>query len=115
MFLVEKTANKPTESNVNYIESNASSESDTNFEASYICSTPAVKKRKIDKTDALLSTSLTKCNELIKSTLAEDEDEESFYCRSFIPMLKELPKKENRASKIKISQLSFDLQYNKEN
>ena len=33
------------------------------------------------------------------------------YCRSLIPILKELPIKKKRLVKIKISQLLFDLQF----
>ena len=33
------------------------------------------------------------------------------YCRSLIPILKELPIKKKRLGKIKISQLLFDLQF----
>ena len=39
---------------------------------------------------------------------------QSLYCRSLIPILKELPTKKKRLARIKISQLLFDLQYDED-
>ena len=46
----------------------------------------------------------------IKKLLSESESEDSFYCRSLVPMLDMLPLKKNRLAKIRISQLLYELQ-----
>ena len=47
----------------------------------------------------------------IYKSMEDESDEDSLYCRSLIPIMRELPKKQKRLAKIKISQLLFDLQY----
>ena len=68
LFLVEKTANQVTESNV----AAASLGSGGQFYSS-VCSIPARKKRKPEQADALLSNSLSECAKLMKSTLEQEE------------------------------------------
>ena len=46
----------------------------------------------------------------IKKLLSESESEDSFYCRSLVPMLDMLPLKKNRLAKIRIGQLLYELQ-----
>ena len=46
----------------------------------------------------------------IKKLLSKSESEDSFYCRSLVPMLDMLPLKKNRLAKIRISQLLYELQ-----
>ena len=45
--------------------------------------------------------------------MEQTEDEDSLYCRSFIPILKKLSTEKKSLVKIKICQLLFDLQYDK--
>ena len=124
-FLHEKTGNKPTQSNVNYnLESpeisnlgSPPSISSFRYETKSVkepCTTPARKKSKIDTPEADLRKSLVETDLMIKKSVEQAEDEDSLYCRSLIPILKELPTKKKRLAKIKISQLLFDLQYDED-
>ena len=124
-FLHEKTGNKPTQSNVNYnLESpeisnlgSPPSISSFRYETKSVkepCTTPARKKSKIDTPEADLRKSLVETDLMIKKSMEQAEDEDSLYCRSLIPILKELPTKKKRLAKIKISQLLFDLQYDED-
>ena len=72
------------------------------------------KKSKIDTPEADLRKSLVETDLMIKKSMEQAEDEDSLYCRSLIPILKELPTKKKRLAKIKISQLLFDLQYDED-
>ena len=58
----------------------------------------------------VLAQSLQDCDEMIKRSLA-DENDEDYFCRSLVPMLKEFPQREKRRAKIKIMQLIYELQY----
>ena len=71
LFLVEKTSS-------NFAA--AYSGIGVNFEASSVCFTPARKNRKLEQAEQLLSISLSECEKLIKITLEQEEDEDSFYC-----------------------------------
>ena len=124
-FLHEKTGNQPTQSNVNYnLESpeisnlgSPPSISSFRYETKSVkepCTTPARKKSKIDTPEADLRKSLIETDLMIKKSMEQAEDEDSLYCRSLIPILKELPTKKKRLAKIKISQLLFDLQYDED-
>ena len=131
-FLHEKSANKPTESNLSPMEAGfvvqadepqfsmpspsgsvASSCSATATSSKRIKRkiTPHTKKTRTDLSESDLSKSLVDCDELLKKSISEDEDEDSLYNRSLIPIMTELPKKQKRLAKIKISQLLFDFQY----
>ena len=124
-FSSKKTGNKPTQSNVNYnLESpeisnlgSPPSISSFRYETKSVkepCTTPARKKSKIDTPEADLRKSLIETDLMIKKSMEQAEDEDSLYCRSLIPILKELPTKKKRLAKIKISQLLFDLQYDED-
>ena len=56
---------------------------------------------------------LSKTEFMIKKIMEQTEDEDSLYCRSFIPILKKLSTEKKSLVKIKICQLLFDLQYDK--
>ena len=133
-FLHEKSANKPTDSNLSPPTaafgvfsdalpteeyrfsqlspsgsvSNVSSVSN-NMENSI--KTPQRKKKHTDSSTEALTRSLADCDELLKKSINEENDEDSLYCRSLVSIMRELPKKQNRLAKIKINQLLFDLQY----
>ena len=134
-FLHEKSANKPTESNLSPMEAGfvvqadepqfsmpspsgsvASSCSATATSSKKIKRkiTPHTKKTRTDLSESDLSKSLVDCDELLKKSISEDEDEDSLYSRSLIPIMRELPKKQKRLAKIKISQLLFDFQYSED-
>ena len=51
---------------------------------------------------------------MIKKYVERAEDEDPLYCRSLIPILKELLTKEKHLAKTKIIPLLFDLQYDKD-
>ena len=69
------------------------------------------KKRKVDETDVHLMKQLSDTDNNIKKLLTENESEDSFYCRSLLPMLGMLPLKKKRRAKIRISQLLYELQF----
>ena len=48
---------------------------------------------------------------MIKKSLTDENDENYLFCRSLVPMLKEVPQREKRRAKIKIMQLVYELQY----
>ena len=106
-FLHEKTRKKPTQSNVNYnLESPEISNlgsplsiSSFRYETKSVkepCTTPARKKSKIDTPKVDLRKSLVDTDLMIKKSMEQAEDEDSLYCRSLIPILKELPTKKKR-------------------
>ena len=75
---------------------------------------PCQKKSKIDTPEADLRKSLVDTDLMIKKSVERAEDEDSLYCRSLIPILKELLTKKKHLAKTKIIQLLFDLQYDKD-
>jgi hypothetical protein len=127
-FLHEKSANKPTESNVPTIPQTLSSDvllMDSLTQESPSTSVihpptslihPPVKviNRKKRGLDDDLEKSLADCDALLKNTIGDEEDEDNLYCRSLAPIMRELPKKKKRLAKIQISQLLFKLQYDDE-
>ena len=107
-FLHEKSANKPTESNLSDSLGNS-------FFVEVTKQTPKpVRKRQRETQETALTQSLEDCDKLLKTAMVEENDEDSLYCRSLIPIMRELPKRQKRLAKIKISQLLFDLQYEDE-
>ena len=70
--------------------------------------TLARKNSKIDTPGANLRKSLVETDLMLKRSMELAEDEDSLYCRSLIPTLKELPTKKKHLAKIKTSQLLFD-------
>ena len=125
-FLHEKSANKPTHSNLSTTDAGFVLPAGEPFllqsSVSSPCSNSTAVKRKIktepkkakcvDLTESDLNQSLIDCDNMIKKSLAEDED--SLYCRSLIQIFKDLPKKKERLAKIQISQLLFDLEYSED-
>ena len=59
--------------------------------------------------ESILSQSLVHCDEMLKKSMEEEDDEDSLYCRSLIPIMRDLPKRKKRLAKIQISQLLYDL------
>eukprot|EP00112_Aurelia_sp_Birch-Aquarium-sp1_P001807 Seg1197.1 transcript_id=Seg1197.1/GoldUCD/mRNA.D3Y31 product="hypothetical protein" protein_id=Seg1197.1/GoldUCD/D3Y31 len=127
-FLHEKSANKPTQSNLSTTDAGFVLPAGEPFSSQSSVPSPRCNstagKRKIkteskrakcvDLTESDLNQSLIDCDNMIKKSLADDDNEDSLYCRSLIPILKDLPKKKKRLAKIKISQLLFDLEYSED-
>ena len=61
-----------------------------------------------------MTQSIEECDVMLKKTIEGENNEDSLYCRSLIPIMRELPKKKERLAKNKISQLLYDLQYGDE-
>ena len=123
-FLHEKTGNKSTQWNLNYglnspeIRNLGSPPSISSFryETKSVKephATPARKNSNIDTTKADMRKYLAKTEFMIKKIMEQTEDEDSLYCRSFIPILKILSTKKKSLVRIKICQPLFDLQYDK--
>ena len=72
-------------------------------------------KNKNRRTDSMqpdvLAQSLQDCDEIIKRSLIDENDEDYLFCRSLVPVLKEFPQRQKRPVKIKIMQLIYELQY----
>ena len=126
-FLHEKSANKPTASNLPSIENSDISvledsvcsppspvSSVSRYETKKKTPQPSKKRQREASQESALSQSLADCDALLKKSVSDESDEDSLYCRSLIPIMRELPKKQKRLAKIKISQLLFDLQYENE-
>jgi len=125
-FLHEKSVNKQTESNLSFQAAVADVSVDIPpteelsplaspvSTGSFSVKTVQKRKRRADSSESGLSKSLADCDELIAKSLREENDEDCLYCRSLIPIMNELPKKQKRLAKIKISQLLYDIQYGEE-
>ena len=120
-FLHEKSANKPSESNLSdslgnsFFEDSVLSPPSPGSCVEVTKQTPKpVRKRQRETQETALTQSLEDCDKLLKTAMVEKNDEDSLYCRSLIPIMRELPKRQKRLAKIKISQLLFDLQYEDE-
>ena len=127
-FLHEKSANKPTHSNLSttdagfvlpagepfLLHSSVSNPCSNSTAGKGKIKTEPKKAKCVDLTESDLNQSLIDCNNMIKKLLAEDQDEYSLYCRSLIQIFKDLPKKRKRLAKIQISQLLFDLEYSED-
>lgn len=118
-FLRDKTANKITESNVSLPQTSQTSEdfmplsplnSPTSSTASVVNKNIS-KKRRTDSLEQILEKSLVDCDSALKEVNEDNKDEDSLYCRSLVPILKDLPVKKRRLAKIKISQLLYDLEF----
>ena len=75
---------------------------------------PAKRKKKHDAAELTLSKSLAGCDEMLLKSMAGEKDEDALYCRSLIPIMRDLPKRQKRPAKIRISQYLFDLEYEEE-
>ena len=120
-FLHDKTANKPTESNL-CLPNDTSHISEKQNNAITITELSAENrsgKRKNRNpettqkvTDAELLYQLKKVNAQLEEGQRESEDcEDALHCKSLVPIMKALPLKKKRLAKIKISQLLFDLEF----
>ena len=119
-FLHEKSCNRPSESNLQsqstiispppspvYAKSQEKNKANTMSQVSGLSS----KKRKVDETEVHLMKQLSDTDNDIKKLLTESESEDSLCCWSLVPMLEMLPLKKKRLSKIRISQLLYELQF----
>ena len=69
-------------------------------------------KNQNDESLSQLSQSLVECDKMLKKSMEDvEEDETTLFCRSLIPIMKELPIKENRRAMIKIKTLLFSMKY----
>lgn len=139
-FLRDKTSNKPTESNVTipYLESldtsNVPSPSSCESDAP-LSAEKSTSKRKLLSTefpnsgncaksravfahtvDSMLVKTLQDMNKGENSPPVQlGEDEDSLYCRSLIPVFRELPLKKKRLAKLKIDELLYNIEFDSEN
>ena len=127
-FLCEMSANKPSESNLPLMidplgspfsedsvitPPSPSSIGEVITETRIRPSQPSRKRKKESQASALTQ-SIEECDVMLKKTIEGENNEDSLYCRSLIPIMRELPKKKKRLAKIKISQLLYDMQYGDE-
>ena len=128
-FLCETSANKATESNLPstidplgspFSEDSVITPPSPGSIGEVVTETPSRlppqpnRKRKRDSQASVLTQSLAECDAMLKKSMEDDNDEDALYCRSLIPIMRELPKKQKRLAKIKISQLLYDIQYGDE-
>ena len=66
----------------------------------------------IDETEVQLTKQLSDTDNDIKKLPTESESEDSLCCKSTVHMLEMLPFQKKRSSKIRISQLLYELQFN---
>ena len=120
-FLHDKTANKPTESNL-CLPNDTFHVSEKQNYATTLTEIPRENrpgKRKNRNpettqkvTDAELLHQLRKVDAQLEEGQRESEDcEDALYCKSLVLIMKALPLKKKRHAKIKISQLLFDLKF----
>jgi len=67
-----------------------------------------------DVAELMLLKQLNESDMMCKKMTEEDDDEDLLFCRSLVPILKEIPTKKRRLARIKMSQLLFDMQYSEE-
>lgn len=51
----------------------------------------------------------------LQKAMEDDESEDTLYCKTLIPIMKQLPLKKKRLAKIKISQLPYQLEFDEDN
>lgn len=131
-FLHEKTANKPTESNITPTvmdvsvvnEGNLANTATTNTTSPAmkrksddqpvippLSSRHATKSSRQDAIDLAILKQLDKTDKRIEETNEEVTDEVSLYCKSLIPTIRALPLKKKRMAMIKIRQTLFDIEF----
>ena len=127
-FLCEMSADKPSDSNVpltiDPIGSPLSEDSlitppSPSSSGEVITETPIrpfqpSRKRKKESPASALTQSLEECDIMLKKTIEGENDEDSLYCSSLIPIMRELAKKKKRLAKIASSQFLYDIQYGDE-
>ena len=64
-----------------------------------------------DVAELMILKQLSDSDAMYKKITDEDDDEDLLYCRSLVPILREMPDKKKRLAKIKISQLLFDIEF----
>ena len=128
-FLFEKTANKPTESNLpitaeqvvtsvdepstcNKSVSNATKRKSDEMLFPPSGSRHGFKIRQ-DAIDTAILKQLERSDRQINETLAKEknDDETSLYCKSLIPIINALPLKKKRLAMIEVSQLLYDIEF----
>ena len=131
-FLHEKTANKPTESNITPTvmdvsvvnEGNLANTATTNTTSPAmkrksddqpvippLSSRHATKSSRQDAIDLAILKQLDKTDKRIEETNEEVTDEVSLYCKSLFPTIRALPLKKKRMAMIKIRQTLFDIEF----
>ena len=136
-FLHEKTANKPTESNITPAVMDISVVNEGNLAKANTATTnttsPAMKRKSDDQPvipplssrhatkssrqdaiDLAILKQLDKTDKRIEETKEEVTDEVSLYCKSLIPTIRALPLKKKRMAMIKIRQTLFDIEFSEE-
>ena len=127
-FLCEMSANKLSESNLPptldplgspFSEDSVITPPSPSSIGEVITETPSrpsqpSRKRKKESEASALTQSIEECDVMLKKVIEGENDEDSLYCRSLIPIMRELPKKQKRLAKIKISQLLYNIQYGEE-
>jgi hypothetical protein len=131
-FLHEKTASKPTESNItpaamevsvvnegNLATTNTTSsvmkrKADDQPVIPPLSSRHATKSSRQDAIDLAILKQLDKTDKRIEETKQEVTDEVSLYCKSLIPTIRALPLKKKRMAMIKICQTLFDIEFSEE-
>lgn len=127
-FMYDKTANKPTESNITITTSTSSSLGPTEDQTTE----PApVTKRKSDEAQIKSlkypkggpALSMEVDNMLIKTLESmekekpsenvdnQNQDPDSLFCRSLIPILQGLPPQKNRLAKLRMQQLLYEIEF----
>ena len=122
-FLVEKTENRPSDSNVS-VFSELPQPKDNKATVIELDSSltreetgePKTKKNKRkdykqDPVDIALLNQLGNINDAM-SKCDDMDDEETLYCKSLIPILKGLPMKKKRLAQLKIRELLFEMEFN---
>jgi hypothetical protein len=136
-FLCDKTANKPTQSNVNIItvpDERVDVQSSTSKHTQEIITQVGtkincqevvdnspinMKSRKSAKeraeigfvVDTMLVKTLKDMEKPNIPAVSETTDADTLFCKSLIPTLKGLPAKKNRQAKLKIQQVLYDLEF----
>ena len=135
-FLCDKTANKPTESNVIItsvpdervdVQSSSSKHPQEITQAEVkrnlqevVDNRPInIKSKKSAKeraqlgyaVDTMLAKTLMDMERPNIPAVSEPTDADTLFCKSLIPTLKELPAKKNRQAKLKIQQVLYDLEF----
>ena len=105
-FLCEMSANKPTESNLPlmidplgspFSEDSVITPPSPSSIGEVITETPIrpsqpSRKRKKESQASALTQSIEECDIMLKKTIEGENDEDSLYCHSLIPIMRELPK-----------------------
>ena len=72
------------------------------------------REKKHNAAEFTISKSLADCDEMLLNSMTDEKDENGLHCRSLIPIMRDLPKRQKRLVKIRISQLLFVLESEEE-